>query len=95
VREARERTTLRIFAVSFFVLAAYVAVDSARALAGSGEAHPSVPGIVLAAFSLAVMPFLSAAQRRAGREIGSASAVADSKQTCCARTCPRCCWWAW
>ncbi|SDP05076.1 Cation efflux family protein [Streptomyces sp. cf386] len=27
------------------------------------------------------MPFLSAAQRRAGSELGSASAVADSKQT--------------
>lgn len=36
---------------------------------------------MLAALSLAVMPFLSAAQRRAGRELGSASAVADSKQT--------------
>ncbi|MFE7389764.1 cation transporter [Streptomyces sp. NPDC057582] len=35
----------------------------------------------LAALSLAIMPFLSAAQRRAGRELGSASAVADSKQT--------------
>jgi len=31
--------------------------------------------------SLAIMPFLSAAQRRTGRELGSASAVADSKQT--------------
>lgn len=40
-----------------------------------------MPGIVLAALSLLVMPFLSAAQRRAGRELGSASAVADSKQT--------------
>jgi divalent metal cation (Fe/Co/Zn/Cd) transporter len=38
-------------------------------------------GIVLAAVSLLVMPFLSHAQRRAGRELGSASAVADSKQT--------------
>lgn len=36
---------------------------------------------MLAALSLAIMPFLSAAQRRAGRELGSASAVADSKQT--------------
>ena len=27
------------------------------------------------------MPFLSLAERRAGREIGSATAVADSKQT--------------
>ncbi|MEV7196316.1 cation transporter [Streptomyces sp. NPDC093510] len=81
VREAREKTTLRIIAVSFFVLAAYVSIDAARALAGTGEAERSVPGIVIAALSLAVMPFLSAAQRRAGRELGSASAVADSKQT--------------
>lgn len=27
------------------------------------------------------MPFLSSAQRRAGRELGSASGAADSKQT--------------
>ncbi|MFF1291709.1 MULTISPECIES: cation transporter [unclassified Streptomyces] len=81
VREAREKTTLRIIALSFFALAAYVTVDSVRALTGTGEAEHSTPGIVLAALSLAVMPFLSAAQRRAGRELGSASAVADSKQT--------------
>ncbi|MFH9688219.1 cation diffusion facilitator family transporter [Streptomyces sp. NPDC017413] len=81
VRESRERATLRIIAVSFFALAAYVAFDAVRTLAGTGEAEPSPLGIVIAALSLAVMPFLSAAQRRAGREIGSASAVADSKQT--------------
>ncbi|MHC0431805.1 cation transporter [Streptomyces sp. O3] len=81
VREARERAALRIIAVSFFALAAYVGVDAVRALAGTGEAERSLPGIVIAALSLAVMPFLSAAQRRAGRELGSASAVADSKQT--------------
>jgi divalent metal cation (Fe/Co/Zn/Cd) transporter len=81
VREARERTTLRIIALSFFALAAYVTVDAVRALTGTGEAERSLPGILLAALSLAVMPFLSAAQRRAGRELGSASAVADSKQT--------------
>ncbi|MEV4453900.1 MULTISPECIES: cation transporter [Streptomyces] len=81
VREARERTTLRIIALSFFALAAYITADAVRALTGTGEAERSVPGIVLAALSLVVMPFLSAAQRRAGRELGSASAVADSKQT--------------
>ncbi|KOV32509.1 cobalt transporter [Streptomyces sp. XY431] len=80
-REAREKTTLRIIAVSFFALATYVSVDSIRALAGTGEAERSIPGIALASLSLAVMPFLSAAQRKAGRELGSASAVADSKQT--------------
>ncbi|MFC7891931.1 cation transporter [Streptomyces sp. NPDC057381] len=81
VREAREQTTLRIIAVSFFALAVYVTFDAARALVGTGEADRSVPGIVIAALSLAIMPFLSAAQRKAGRELGSASAVADSRQT--------------
>lgn len=81
VREAREKTALRIIAVSFFALAAYVTLDATRALTGAGEAERSVAGIVIAALSLAVMPFLSAAQRKAGRELGSASAVADSRQT--------------
>lgn len=81
VREAREQKALRIIAVSFFALALYVTVESVRVLTGTGEAGHSVPGVVLAALSLAVMPFLSAAQRKAGRELGSASAVADSKQT--------------
>jgi divalent metal cation (Fe/Co/Zn/Cd) transporter len=80
-REAREKRTLRIIAVSFFALAAFVSIDAVRTLAGTGEAERSIPGIVIAALSLAVMPFLSYAQRRAGRELGSASAVADSKQT--------------
>ncbi len=79
--ETRERATLRIIALSFFALAAYVTAESARALFGDAEARPSTVGIVLAAVSLLVMPVLSHAQRRAGRELGSASAVADSKQT--------------
>jgi divalent metal cation (Fe/Co/Zn/Cd) transporter len=79
--EAREKTALRVIAVSFFALAAYVSVESVRALVGGGEAGHSSVGIALAAVSLAVMPGLSYAQRRAGRELASRSAVADSKQT--------------
>ncbi|HEY3709610.1 MAG TPA: cation transporter [Amycolatopsis sp.] len=79
--EARERTALKVIALSFFALAAYVTVDAAGSLFGSGGAGHSTVGIVLAAVSLLVMPGLSYAQRRAGRELGSASAVADSKQT--------------
>lgn len=79
--EAREKIALRIIAFSFFALAAYVTGDSVRALLGVGEAEHSTIGIALAAASLVIMPILSAAQRRAGRELGSASAVADSKQT--------------
>ena len=80
-RQARERTALRVIAVSFFALAGFVIVDAARTFAGGGEAEHSRVGIVLAAVSLVVMPVLSVAQRRAGRQLGSASAVADSRQT--------------
>ncbi|PXY28979.1 cobalt transporter [Prauserella coralliicola] len=79
--EARERAALRVIAVSFFALATYVTVESVRGLLGADPAEHSTVGIVLATVSLLIMPFLSYAQRRAGRELGSASAVADSKQT--------------
>ncbi|MEM6109530.1 cation transporter [Mycobacterium sp. 050272] len=79
--EARERAALRIIALSFFALAIYVTVESIRSLAGGEAAGSSTAGIILAAVSLVVMPLLSYAQRRAGRELGSASAVADSNQT--------------
>jgi divalent metal cation (Fe/Co/Zn/Cd) transporter len=79
--EQRERVALRVIAWSFFALAAYVTVEALRALFGAAEAEQSTVGIVLVALSVVVMPVLSLAQRRAGRELGSASAVADSKQT--------------
>jgi divalent metal cation (Fe/Co/Zn/Cd) transporter len=79
--QRRERATLRVIAVSFFALAGYVSVTAVRALAGTGVARPSVVGVVLAGCSLLVMPVLSLLQRRAGRELGSRTAVADSKQT--------------
>jgi len=79
--EKRERVALRVIAVSFFGLAAYVSVDAVLALTGIREPDHSPVGIVLAAVSLAIMPFLSLAERRTGKELGSASAIADAKQT--------------
>jgi divalent metal cation (Fe/Co/Zn/Cd) transporter len=79
--EARERTALRMIAGSFLGLAVFVTVDAVHALLTGAVAAPSTAGIVLAAVSLVVMPVLSAAQRRAGRALGSASAVADAGQT--------------
>ncbi|MFS0702937.1 cation diffusion facilitator family transporter [Cellulomonas sp. 179-A 9B4 NHS] len=78
---ARERTAMRVIAFSFFGLAAFVTVDAVRAVLGAAEPAHSTVGIVLAAVSLAVMPALSWFERRTGRELGSASAVADSRQT--------------
>ena len=79
--ERREKVALRVIAGSFFALAAYVTVEALRTLVTGNEPEHSTVGIVLVAVSVLVMPFLSWAQRRAGRELGSASAVADSKQT--------------
>jgi len=79
--ETREKAALRIVAFSFFALAGYVTFDAMRGLFGVGEAAPSTVGMVLAAVSLMIMPVLSYGQRRTGRELGSTSAVADSKQT--------------
>lgn len=79
--ETRERQALRLIAVSFFALAGYVTVESARSLLGARGPEHSPLGIGIAAASLLVMPFLSWAQRRTGRELGSGSVVADSKQT--------------
>lgn len=79
--EARERTALRVIAIAFFALAAYVTIDAVLALAGAREPEHSPVGIALAALSLVIMPLLSWFERRTGRELGSASAVADSKQT--------------
>jgi divalent metal cation (Fe/Co/Zn/Cd) transporter len=79
--ERREKVALRIIAASFFALAAYVTVEALRTLVGGHQPEHSSVGIALVSISIVVMPFLSWAQRRAGRELGSASAVADSKQT--------------
>ncbi len=80
-RQARERAALRAIALSFFALAVFVTVDAVRTFVGGSEPEHSAVGIVLAAVSLVVMPVLSAAQRHTGRQLGSASTVADSKQT--------------
>lgn len=79
--ERWEKGTLRVIAVAFFALAAYVTITSVFALVGRVDVEHSTLGIIITALSVVIMPFLSLAERRAGRELGSATAVADSKQT--------------
>lgn len=83
--ESRERQALRLISLSFFALAAYVAQDSLRALVDGADPDASPVGIALAATSLALMPWLSWAQRRAGRALHSSAVVADSSQTLAGR----------
>jgi divalent metal cation (Fe/Co/Zn/Cd) transporter len=79
--EERERLAQRLIAASFFALAAWISFEAGRALLTQDAPEASLVGIVLAALSLVVMPVLSSAQRRTGRELGSGAVVADSTQT--------------
>jgi divalent metal cation (Fe/Co/Zn/Cd) transporter len=77
----RERLALRLIALSFFALAAYVALEAARDLIVRDEPAESIPGIALAVASLIVMPLLAWGKVRVGRRLGSATLVADSRET--------------
>ena len=79
--EDRERFALRLIAVSFFALAAWVSTNALLDLARRNEPETSAAGIALAAASLVVMPLLAIAKQRTGRAMGTATVVADSAQT--------------
>lgn len=78
--ERWDALTARLVAVAFFLLAAYVTVESVLTLTGVQHVEHSTLGIGIAALSLVTMPALAWLERRTGRELGSASVVADSRQ---------------
>jgi divalent metal cation (Fe/Co/Zn/Cd) transporter len=80
-RDARERRSLHIVGASFLALAAYVAYDAATTLISREAPERSIPGTLIAAVSLIVMPLLARAKRQVARSIGSAAMTADAKQT--------------
>src|SRR5260221_6843928 len=80
-REGVERRTLRIVGLCFVALALYIAYDSAASLIRHEAPERSLPGIIIAAWSLCVMPLLARAKRRVANGIGSAAMHADSRQT--------------
>jgi divalent metal cation (Fe/Co/Zn/Cd) transporter len=80
-REQVERTTLRIVGGCFITLAAYIVYESGSTLMGHRIPERSIPGIVVAAVSVVVMPLLANAKRRVAAGIGSGAMQADSRQT--------------
>lgn len=81
VSAERERRALKLIAVSFFALAAYVTIQAIVELASVSEPSESTVGIGLASASLVVMPVLARAKRRNGALMGSVTVLADSNQT--------------
>ena len=79
--EEREQRALRLIGLSFFALAAYVAVQAIVDFVSGDEPESSTVGIGLAIASLIVMPVLATAKQRTGRRLGSVTVTADSQQT--------------
>lgn len=80
-READDQKTLRIVGWCFLALAIYILYDSGSTLIHQEPPERSIPGIILAAVSIVIMPLLAAAKRRVAAEIGSAAVKADARQT--------------
>jgi divalent metal cation (Fe/Co/Zn/Cd) transporter len=78
--QAAEGRAQKLVAVQFFALAPYVAVESLRALLGSGRPDVSVLGMALAGWSLVTMPLLGVAKQRIADELGSAATKGEGRQ---------------
>jgi divalent metal cation (Fe/Co/Zn/Cd) transporter len=79
-RKQVERTTLRIVGWCFVALALYLTYESCSTLILHESPERSIPGIIVAAASVMVMPLLARAKRRVAAGIGSGAMQADSRQ---------------
>jgi divalent metal cation (Fe/Co/Zn/Cd) transporter len=78
--DAAERRAQRGVAISFWLLAPYIAAESAWDLADGHHARAAVGGITLTAVALAVMPLLGWAKHRLGTRLGSAATTGEGTQ---------------
>jgi divalent metal cation (Fe/Co/Zn/Cd) transporter len=75
-----ERRAQQLVAVSFFLLAPYIAAEAIRALATSDHAETSIVGLVLTAGTAILEPGLGIAKRRIGARLGSAATAGEGTQ---------------
>ena len=84
--ERKEKIALRLVAVTFFVLAAYVTFEGIRSLI-EGEAPESSPvSVIILVLSLIIMPILAAAKKKVGTALGDNLILADAAETLLAAT---------
>jgi len=79
--ERVERKAMKFIAITFFVLALYVLIQSVKKLIFIEIPDPTLPGIILAIVSLIVMPMLAYKKYQIGKKIQSKALIADSKET--------------
>src|SRR2546425_9209108 len=80
-REASERATARIIGACFLLLAGYVLVNAVEVFRRHELPARSIPGLVLAALSVIVMPVLVHYKRRVAARLGSGALEAEARQT--------------
>lgn len=85
--ETAERRARIAVAVTFFLLAPYIAAVAIHALAAGEHPATSWPGIAVAAASLIVMPLLGTAKKKIGTRLGSAAVTGEGAENIlCAAT---------
>lgn len=93
--EEAEQRAIRLVAVAFLALAAYVGGRAVYDLAAQSRPDESPVGVGLALVSLVVMPILATRKARVARSLDSRALQADSTQTTLCTISPLSCWLAW
>lgn len=78
--QTAERRAQILVAVSFWLMAPYIAAESVQSLFGEHHPDTSVIGIVVTVVELAVMPVLGRAQRRLGARLSSSATAGEGAQ---------------
>lgn len=77
---ASERRAQQLVAVSFYLLAPYIAIEAIRALADGDRAETSIIGLALTAGTAILEPGLGLAKRRIGARLGSSATAGEGTQ---------------
>jgi divalent metal cation (Fe/Co/Zn/Cd) transporter len=80
-REQAEHRALKVIGICFLLLASYILYESIRYLVERLPPQHSIVGIVLAALSLIVMPWLARLKRKVATSLESGALEAETRQT--------------
>ena len=80
-RSLERKRAIRLVGYTFFILAAYIIVESLRKLYFREIPEPSLLGLIIAGASIILMPTLFYLKRRTSRALNSRSLLADARQT--------------
>jgi divalent metal cation (Fe/Co/Zn/Cd) transporter len=75
-----ERRSQRLVAISFFLLAPYIAAEAIHGLVAGDRAETSIVGLVLTAGTAMFEPALGLAKRRIGARLGSSATAGEGTQ---------------